>query len=138
MQIDDLILENQDIVDLKLVLNELISNEELMTNPVFCQLLTQFHHKVAAHLLHEDGSVYAELLKSKEKKINEIATQFLNNTVELKKFIATFSKHWCSSRSKTSKKEHKAFLVECKEVFQLVDERISLENKKLFPALRES
>ena len=128
--IDKLKQENQYILELKSVLSELIDNKELLTNPVFCDLLDRFGSSVQVHLDHEDRTVYSELLNHGDKKVNEVASQFLSNTHELKRVFKGYVKRWCGNNNIA---DHEAFKSETKEIFRLIDRRIEIENNKLFP-----
>jgi hemerythrin-like domain-containing protein len=128
--IDDLRKENQNILDLKSVLSELIGKEELLNNPVFCELLERFRSSVQSHLDHEDRTIYSELLNHDDKQINEVATHFLSNTHELKKLFSGFVKKWCGHSQNA---DHASFVKETSEIFNMIDKRIKTENDELFP-----
>jgi hemerythrin-like domain-containing protein len=136
VQVDELRKENQYINDLSNVLSVLVDNADLRDNSVFCELLDSFTQEVQAHLLHEDQSVYAHLLKRNDRQLNDVASQFLSNTRELKKILSGYTKRWCGKN--VGARHRDSFATETKEVFRLVEERISLEDNKLFPALPQS
>ncbi len=129
--------ENQEIVQLCSILNILVDNGDLRDNPVFCELLSSFRDKIWTHLVHEDRAVYAELLNHRDKSVNEVADQFINNTHALKKILATYLKRWCHTAGSIAgdREANDSFLDETREIFRLVDERINLENTKLFPII---
>lgn len=135
VNIEEFSRENKDITDLCTVLNILVNNADLRDNAVFCELLGRFSGKIQSHLAHEDRSVYVELLNHNDENVNMVAEQFISNTHQLKKILAGYVKRWCHTSGNTA--GHAAdidgFVSETKEVFHLVDERISLENNKLFP-----
>ncbi|MCW9013068.1 MAG: hemerythrin domain-containing protein [Gammaproteobacteria bacterium] len=126
--------ENQKIADTIAVLSHLINHNELRSNPVFCDLLKQFSDSVNDHLKHEGRSVYSELLPHKENGDYEVATKFINNTNMLTKILGDYAKHWCKAPRNFNNDE--AFIDETKEIFHLVTERITLEQDKLFPLLK--
>jgi hemerythrin-like domain-containing protein len=129
--------ENQEIVDLSAILNILVNSGDLRDNPVFCDLLSRFRDRIWAHLVHEDKAVYAELLNHPDRSVNEVADQFINNTHSLKKILSTYLKRWCHVPGSIAgdREFNDTFLEETREIFRLVDERISLENSKLFPII---
>ena len=133
MGTEDFKKENQEIHELQMILMNLVENNNLVTNPVFFELLGRYHDKIAAHLLHEDSSIYAGLLKHKDKKVNEFACSFLANTRELKKILSKYSKGYRKLSGNDAK--YDKFLQESRDIFRLLDERIDLENKKLFPLI---
>ena len=129
--------ENQEIVHLSAILRILVANGDLRDNPVFCDLLSRFRDRIWAHLVHEDKAVYAELLNHPDRSVNEVADQFINNTHSLKKILSTYLKRWCHTPGSIAggRESNDTFLQETQEIFRLVDERISLENTKLFPII---
>lgn len=129
--------ENQEIVHLSAILSILVDNGDLRDNPVFCDLLSRFRDRIWAHLVHEDKAVYAELLNHSDRAVNEVADQFINNTHSLKKILSTYLKRWCHAPGAIAadSETKDVFLEETREIFRLVDERIHLENTKLFPII---
>jgi hemerythrin-like domain-containing protein len=131
--------ENQELADLRAVLDVLVLNAELRSNAVFCELLARFSNKIRAHLDHEDRSVYAQLLNHEDRNINQVANQFMNNTHQLRQILSSYIKRWCRQPGADSDaKDHEVFLSETRAIFHLVDERIRLETNKLFPALQNA
>ena len=127
--------ENHQILELQNVLSELVDKEQLLQNSIFCNLLEQFSQSVSDHLNHEDRSIYAELLNHDDKQVNELASQFITNTHELKRLMMNFVRRWCNASKQSN--DHDAFVGEVKEIFDLVDSRIDLENNRLFPAIEK-
>lgn len=126
--------ENENIINLNTVLSILIDNaSDLRTNPIFCELLDRYSGDINAHLLHEDRAVYGDLLKHSDKKVNELASQFMSNTRELKRLLSNFAKRWCGASMGDDSQEK--FVAETREIFRLVEKRIDLENNKLFPVI---
>jgi len=124
--------ENKEINDLRNVLAALVEDNEMHTNSIFCELLERFQAKLNLHLKHEARSLYPELLSSKDKNVNQVAQHFLDNTHELERLMNQYVKHWCH---KLNESELSQFIKETEEVFHLVEERIKLEEKHLFPVL---
>ena len=132
LRVEEFQQENRGIMDLQDVLSSLIENQDLHENPVVCELLNRYADRLKAHLAHEDRSVYAELLGKPDKDLNKVARRFIDNTHELNRILGQYTKQWCGSGVDMS--NHAAFLSQSKELFHLVDERIHLEEKRLFPA----
>lgn len=134
INIEELQKENENIINLYTVLSILVGNaSDLRTNPVFCELLDRFSSDINAHLLHEDRAVYGDLLKHADKKVNELASQFMSNTRELKRLLGSFTKRWCGANLGSDSQDR--FVEETLEIFRLVEKRIDLENNKLFPVI---
>ena len=125
--------ENRNIIDLRQVLGVLVEKPDLHDNPVVCELLARFSEKLKMHLQHEDRSVYSGLLKHPDHAVNAVARRFIDNTHELNRILSKYTKRWCRPGADLS--DHAAFTGESKEVFHLVDERLELESKRLFPLL---
>ncbi|MDH5573179.1 MAG: hemerythrin domain-containing protein [Gammaproteobacteria bacterium] len=124
--------ENMEIEHVRKVLAALVGNVEMHTNFIFCELLERFQSMLNNHLKHEARSMYPALLSSKDRETNMIAKHFLDNTHELERLLDKYVKHWCH---KLEGRDVDKFIKETEEVFMLVDKRIELEEKHLFPVL---
>ena len=124
--------ENRQINDLRQVLAALVEDKTMHENGIFCELLERFQAKLNLHLKHEARSLYPELLANKDNQVNQVARHFLDNTHELERLMNKYVKHWCH---KLQDKELQQFINETEEVFHLVEERIKLEERHLFPVL---
>ena len=127
--------ENQEISDLSAVLITLLSNESVVTNPVVCELFDRFHDKLGAHLSHEDRSAYGDLLRHRGKDAAKMASEFLENTHELRKIVSRYNRKWCNGKNET---DLAAFKQETTDLFGLVSQRLHLEETKLFPILESA
>lgn len=132
VSIDELRKENDEVRNLSDVLSRLVSDQALRTNTVFCELLERFQNKLDNHLKHEARSVYPELLNHDDKKIKQVAKDFLSNTHELERILSKYVKRWCHQ---ISTENHEEFEKETMEMFRLVNERIDLEESHLFPSI---
>ena len=130
--VEELKNENKEIDDLRTVLQQLVEIPEMHGNAVFCELLERFQSRLDNHLKHEARSLYPELLRSKDNEVNKLAKRFLDNTHELERLLGKYVKHWCHQ---LQDRELEKFIKETEEVFHLVEERIKLEEKHLFPAM---
>ena len=131
--VDEFRQENLAISQLCAVLNPLLSKDELLTNPIVCELLERFSKKVEAHLDHEARSLYGDLLRKKGGTGGQVAAEFIENTHELKRILNKHNKHWC--KGLTADSDFGAFRKQTSEIFHLVGQRIDMEEKKLFPVL---
>ena len=129
--------ENVEIVQLCQVLAILLAEEKLVTNPIVCELFDRFRDKVAAHLLHEDRTAYGKLLRDRGKEAGALASAFLENTHELKKLISKYNKKWCRGLRPTEETA-KVFQQQTTDIFQLVNQRLEMEENKLFPMLEKN
>ncbi|MCK5002167.1 MAG: hemerythrin domain-containing protein [Gammaproteobacteria bacterium] len=130
--VEELRKENDEIKDLSSVLSNLVSDQSLRTNAVFCELLERFRNKLDDHLKHEARSIYPELLNHDDKNIKQIAKDFLSNTHELERILSKYVKRWCHCINTDN---HKEFENETMGVFRLINERIQMEEDHLFPIL---
>jgi len=127
--------ENQEISNLCAVLHTLLDNDQVVTNPIVCELFDRFHDRLSKHLEHEDRSAYGELLRHSGKAAGKLASEFLENTHELKKIVHKHNKKWCKGGEE---KDIENFKRETHQLFDLVDQRLNLEENKLFPILESS
>ena len=131
VNVEELRKENQEIINLTNILHHLVADENLRSNPIFCELMERFNKSVEAHLTHEDRSVYSDLLNNDDRQIHNLADQFITNTHELRRLMKDYTKRYCNSESSN----HTDFVNMTKEIFSMVDRRIDLENSKLFPVI---
>ena len=127
--------ENREIADLSAVLSTLLTNEKVVTSPVVCELFDRFHGKLAAHLNHEDRAAYGDLLRHHGNDATKLASEFLENTHELRKIVSRYNRKWCKSKNETNMA---SFKQETAELFSLVEQRLHLEESKLFPILENT
>jgi hemerythrin-like domain-containing protein len=132
LPVAELEAENKEIDDLRVILTALIAHSDLRNNAVFCELLDRFRKKLEAHLNHEARALYPEMLSNRDHDINQVAEKFVDNTHELERILNGYTKRWCKSYH-SGDRDH--FIHETQEIFRLVDERLHLETKRLFPAL---
>lgn len=130
--VEELRSENDGIKDLSDVLINLVPDQKLRTNKVFCELMTRFQEKLDNHLKHEARAIYPELLNHNDKKINQVAKDFLSNTHELERILTKYVKRWCNNINSDN---HDEFENETMEMFKLVDARIEMEESHLFNVL---
>jgi hypothetical protein len=130
IDIDELKNENRDLGELRDALAALVDHVG-MDNQVVREMVDRFVGKVGAHLLHESRSIYTELLEHGDEHARQVAGQFLDNTHELNRIFAKYSKRWC----RYCEEGGDADMVrdDTRAVMRLVDERIALENGRLFP-----
>ena len=131
INVDVLKQENQQIIELTAILQRLIDDSDLRDNAVFCELMERFNNSVEAHLIHEDRTIYSDLLKNENPDVHKLADQFMTNTHELRRLMKDYTKRWCHSGNK----DHSTFVDKTREIFSLVNMRINLEDSKLFPAI---
>ena len=127
--------ENQEISDLSAVLSTLLTNEKIVANPIVCELFDRFHGKLSAHLNHEDRCAYGDLLRHRGKDASKLASEFLENTHELRKIVSRYNRKWCNGKGET---DPSAFKQETTDLFGLVSQRLHLEETKLFPILESA
>lgn len=127
--VEELRGENIEIKELSDVLSNLVTQQSLRTNTVFCELLQRFQSKLDSHLKHEARSIYPNLLNHADGNIKKVAKDFLNNTHELERILSKYVKRWCTHINTDN---HEKFESETMEVFKLVNERIAMEESHLF------
>ena len=87
--------ENAEIRDLCTILSLAIGEYDLRQNMIVCELIERFVDSVNSHLIHEDRSIYRDLLSKHTPEASHIADHFLGNTQELKRIFKTYAKGWC-------------------------------------------
>lgn len=133
--IDELRKQNQEISQLCDVLSVLMQQPSLYNNPFVVELMKRFKEKVWIHLVFEDNTIYAELIRSDDEKTSNIAKEFHDSAKEIKHRFSAFVRHWCSLPESKSEKE--MLNKESGEIFSLISNRIRYENEKMFPLVEK-
>jgi len=123
--------ENREIRDLCDILSVSIDQYSLRKNNVVCELLERFADRVNQHLMHEDRSVYRDLLQQHTHEADVLADHFLGNTQELKRIFKEYTHGWCSTPH--AEEQQIKYVEESRHMFRLVCERITFEEEKIFP-----
>ena len=132
--LDELKKQNQEISQLCDVLCVLMENPSLHNNPFVEELMARFKEKVWMHLVFEDNTIYASLLKNDDKDTSEIAKSFHDSAKEIKHRFSVFVKHWRSIAS--SDEEHAELSKECRDIFAMIRDRVEYEDKQVFPLFK--
>jgi len=135
---DELNQQNHRITELSNVLSYLFQDRSMCDTGSCCDLFYHYVDLVKKHIDLVDKNMYSEMLNSPDKKINAVARNFMSGSVEVKKILKAFSKHWCPTRNKSSLtiKDHDKFLKETDELFGIVLQRILDETEHLYPLVR--
>ncbi len=131
--LNELKKQNQDINDLIEVLRVLINNENLMSNPFVCDLVSRFNEKVWMHLIFEEKSVYAELAKHPEQSISQTAQEFHDSAKAIKKEFSQHVKLWCKVSG--ADHHHQAFCSSSADMLNKIQQRLDFERNKIFPLI---
>jgi len=134
--IEEFKAENAEIRDLCDILSVSIDQYSLRNNNIVCELIDRFAERVNQHLLHEDRSVYRDLLQQHTHEADVLADHFLGNTQELKRIFKEYTHGWCSNPH--SEDQHVKYVEESRHIFRLVCERITFEEQKIFPYFEKS
>jgi hemerythrin-like domain-containing protein len=133
--LDDLKKQNQEISDLIDVLEALVKDNSLISNPFVCELATRFNEKVWMHLVFEDKTIYSELCRHHNPDVASIAKSFHDSSRKIKKLFSGYVKLWCHTSTKDG--SHDAFIEESNKIFGLIRERIQFESKEIFPIVEK-
>jgi hypothetical protein len=135
---DELNQQNHRITELSNVLSYLFKERSMCDTGSCCDLFYHYVDLVKTHIDQVDKNMYSDLLNSPDKKINNVARNFMSGSMEVKKILKAFSKRWCPTRSKTSLtiKDHDKFLKDTDELFEIVLQRILDETEHLYPLVR--
>ena len=130
--------QNHRITELSNVLHYLFQDRSMCDTGSCCDLFYHYVDLVKKHIDLVDKDMYSDMLASPDKKINNVARNFMSGSLEVKRILKDFSKHWCPTRSKSSLtiKDHEKFLKETDELFDIVLQRILDETEHLYPLVR--
>jgi hemerythrin-like domain-containing protein len=135
---EELNQQNHRITELSNVLRYLFKDRAMCDTGSCCELFYRYVDLVKEHIDTVDKDMYSDLLKSPDDKINNVAKNFMSGSVEVKKILKAFSKKWCPATKSTELKikEHKKFLADTNELFDIVLQRILDETEHLYPLVR--
>ncbi len=91
--------------------------------------------KVKQHLAAEDRGVYPALLIHEDPKLKSLAWGFISGEKPLRKQFDSFYRKWLKDCDFEFTDE---FLVEARELFRVVEERLERERNVLLPRLEET
>lgn len=133
--LDELKNQNQEISQLCDVLGVLMEQPSLHNNPFVEDLMARFKEKVWMHLVFEDNTLYAGLLKHPDQITSETVKAFHDSGRDIKHRFTVFVKHWRTIAS--TDEEHDELSKECCDIFNMIRERVVYENQQVFPLLSE-
>jgi hypothetical protein len=130
--------QNHRITELTNVLSYLFKDRSMCDTGSCCDLFYRYVSLVKKHIEMVDKDMYSDLLKSPDKKINNVARNFMSGSVEIKRILKNFTKRWCPTKKKDSLhiKEHALFMKDTEELFEIVLQRILDETEHLYPLVR--
>lgn len=131
--LDELKEQNLEISQLCEVLYVLVEKPSLHDNPFVRDLMTRFKEKVWVHLVFEDNTFYAALIRSDDEKACEIAKAFHESAKEIKHRFSDFVRRCCN----TPESENETLSKESHEIFTLIRNRIAYENEIIFPLVEQ-
>jgi hypothetical protein len=130
--------QNHRITELTNVLSYLFKDRSMCDTGSCCDLFYRYVSLVKKHIEMVDKDMYSDLLKSPDKKINNVARNFMSGSVEIKRILKTFTKRWCPTKKKDTLhiNEHALFMKDTEELFEIVLQRILDETEHLYPLVR--
>lgn len=123
--------QNQEISDLIEVINVLIRDKQLISNPVVCDLITRFNEKVWMHLVFEENSIYSEMIRHHNPQINQLVDQFHESARDIRRDFSGYMKQWCQVSGADHHKQ--AFCEQTEAILDKVRDRIQFESQHMFP-----
>jgi len=130
--------QNHRITELSNILCYLLKDRAMCDTGSCCEIYYNYVDLVKSHIDTVDKEMYSDLLKSPDKKVNNVAKNFMSGSVEIKKILKNFSKKWCPVNQKSGLKikGHEEFLDDTNKLFELVLQRIQDETEHLYPLVR--
>jgi len=138
LTIEELNEQNHRITELSNVLSYLFKDRSMCDTGSCCDLFYSYVDLLKKHIEVVDREMCSDLLKSPDKKINNVAKNFMSGSVEIKRILKTFTKRWCPTKRKDNLhiNEHARFLQDTEQLFEMVLQRILDETEHLYPLVR--
>jgi len=133
---DELNEQNHKISELTQVISYLIKNRSICDSEVTCGLFFDLTDQIKLQLDKEERELYKDLLTHKDKEINSLANEFLNSSVDFKRKLKSYIKHWCHNKSLRIK-NHNEFLDKSHELFSIMQDRIIDVTENLYPLVKK-
>jgi len=96
-------------------------------------LLSELSGLLMVHFAMEDNHVYPKLLAHRDASTREIASRFKSEIGDLSDRFKVFRRLWSDPAKLLD--ERAAFRVECGKMFQLLNQRMTIEDRQLYPLL---
>jgi hypothetical protein len=133
----DLHAQNHKITELSNVFLYLIRERAMCDTECARSIFFEYVNKVREHIELVDAQLCAQLIKSQDREMKNIADRFLSGSMEIKRIFAAYLKDWCNERKQELKiAEHEAFVADTNQMFSLVLDRIQRETEHLYPVVR--
>ncbi len=129
--------QNAKIKELSSVLHYLISNKDMCSTEVTCDLFLKYTEEVTDHLYLEEKDVYRHLLNHSDLKVRNTSNDFFSGSIEIKRVFNEYLGRWCKNK-KLRVVKHSEFLQDSEEIFSLVLNRINAESDILYPIVQEA
>ena len=129
--------QNTKIKELSSVLHYLISNKEMCSTEVTCDLFMNYTEEVTNHLYLEEKEVYRYLLNHDDLKVRNTTNDFFSGSIEIKRVFNEYVGRWCKNK-KLRVVKHAEFLQDSEEVFNLVLNRVNAETNILYPLVKDA
>jgi len=133
---DELNEQNHKISELTQVIMYLIKDRSNCDSEVTCALFFDLTDKIKVQLDMEERELYKDLLTHKDKEFNALANDYLNSSVEFKRKLKNYIKHWCYNKSLRIK-DHDEFLNKTDELFSIMQDRIVNVTENLYPLVKK-
>jgi tRNA uridine 5-carbamoylmethylation protein Kti12 len=135
---DELFTQNHKITELSNVFLYLIKDRSMCDTDIACDVFFTYVEKVREHIEVVDKKMYKALLASPDQSVNNVADRFMAGSQEIKKIFSTYLKTWSRERTQNLViADHKAFVKDTEEMFNLVLDRIQRETEHLYPLVRK-
>jgi len=129
--------QNYKITELSNVFLYLIRERSMCDTECARGLFFEYVNKVREHVELVDAQLCAQLIKSQDRDLKNLADRFLSGSTEIKRIFAAYLKDWCNERKRElTIADHDAFVADTNQMFSLVLERIQRETEHLYPSVR--
>lgn len=124
--------QHKELVQVVTGLVSLLQADKLIKDATTARgLLAILAGKLTVHLQMEDKSLYPHLLSHKNDRLISLTTKYINEMGGIKESFEAFLKRWPTSARIQENPE--GFIRETKGVIDILSNRISKEDKELYP-----
>lgn len=128
--------QNHYIMERSKIIAYMIQDRMICDSDVTCDLFFDLTDKIKSHMDLEERELYRDLLTSSDSDKRMIAENFLSGSAEVKRIFKQYMKKWCHNKHLRIK-NHKDFISDTRDLFEMLETRIINETEKLYPIVRE-
>lgn len=136
---EELNAQSDKITELSNVLSVLIKDRSICDSETCCSIFYNYMDLVNKHMHDVDSNLYTDLLSNPSIEINNIATNFMAGSQEIKRIMTSYVNEWLNKKNRALSigAKHDLFLKDTDDMFEMILTRLQDEMENLYPIVRK-